>query len=340
MEAFRFSPRENRAGDIEWREWGAGSFEEARAAGKPVLLSISAVWCHWCHVMDETSLSDERNIKLINERYVPIRVDADRRPDIQDRYLMGGWPTVAALSAAGGILAGGTYMPPDGLARWLDEVADTYQERAEELEAATAGAIAAAVAEPSESRGIDPHLVRLQLDVLMDVFDDEYGGFGREPKFPNHPAMELLVAEGGADRESRYGRAVAETLDRMMDGGLFGRGVGRLLPLLHHPGLEHPALREDALRPGRSHPGLCGRARGGRARCLSRDGTADGRVRPGAPDRPRDRRVLRQPGRRRGVLRARRRGASRPGGALRGPSQLHGLVRRDGLRAGETGARG
>ena len=71
------------------------AFEKARAENRPILLSISAVWCHWCHVMDETSYSDPQVIGLINERFVPVRVDNDHRPDVNSRYNMGGWPTTA-----------------------------------------------------------------------------------------------------------------------------------------------------------------------------------------------------------------------------------------------------
>ena len=101
--SFRFSPRPNRAAEIGWRPWSEKAFQEAQVADKPVLLAISAVWCHWCHVMDETSYSDPEVIRLINERYVPIRVDNDERPDVNRRYNMGGWPTTAFLTPDGEI---------------------------------------------------------------------------------------------------------------------------------------------------------------------------------------------------------------------------------------------
>ncbi len=113
MSQFHFSPRPNRAHEIQWREWSDEAFHEAAATGKPVLLSLSAVWCHWCHVMDETSYSDEGVIAFINEHYIPVRVDNDQRPDINARYNMGGWPTTAFLTAEGEVLAGATYIPPD-----------------------------------------------------------------------------------------------------------------------------------------------------------------------------------------------------------------------------------
>jgi len=109
---FRFSPRANRAHEIAWRAWGDEAFAEARAVGKPVLLAISAVWCHWCHVMDETSYSDPQVMAAIADGFVAVRVDNDRRPDVNRRYNMGGWPTIAFLTAAGEVLTGATYLVP------------------------------------------------------------------------------------------------------------------------------------------------------------------------------------------------------------------------------------
>ncbi len=108
---FHFSPRPNRAHEIKWRGWSDEAFAEASKLDRPILLSISAVWCHWCHVMDETTYSNSGVIDLINREYVPIRVDNDVRPDINQRYNMGGWPTTAFLTSSGDILTGATYLP-------------------------------------------------------------------------------------------------------------------------------------------------------------------------------------------------------------------------------------
>ena len=119
---FRFSPRPNRAAEIGWRPWGEKAFQEAQVADKPVLLAISAVWCHWCHVMDRTTYSDPDVAALINERYVPVRVDTDLRPDINDRYNQGGWPTTVFLTPSGHVLYGGTYLPAEQLIGVLGEL--------------------------------------------------------------------------------------------------------------------------------------------------------------------------------------------------------------------------
>src|SRR3990172_341118 len=125
--AFRFSPRPNRAADIDGQEGGDASFGRAEAEDKPILLAISAVWCHWCHVMDETSYSNPAVIELINRDYVAIRVDNDRRPDINRRYNQGGWPTTVFLTPTGELLTGGTYLPPDQMLAALRYVKDYYQ---------------------------------------------------------------------------------------------------------------------------------------------------------------------------------------------------------------------
>ena len=91
---------------IAWRTWDESAFASARAEGKPVLLTLGATWCHWCHVMDDLAYSDQRVIALVNSRFIPVRVDVDQRPDISLRYNQGGFPSVAFLAGDGRFLAG------------------------------------------------------------------------------------------------------------------------------------------------------------------------------------------------------------------------------------------
>ena len=107
---------------VNWREWGKEAFEDARRREKPLLLSISATWCHWCHVMDEKTYSDPQVVERINRDFIPVRVDADRRPDIDRRYNMGGWPTTAFLAPDGSLIAGATYLPPAEMLRAMEAV--------------------------------------------------------------------------------------------------------------------------------------------------------------------------------------------------------------------------
>lgn len=222
---FRFSPRPNRASEINWLEWSEEAFNRSREEGKPILLAISAVWCHWCHVMDETSYSDEQNIKIINELYIPIRVDADKRPDIESRYLLGGWPTTAILTEEGEVMSGGTYIPPGQLRRLLQKAVDYYRENRENLKSqATQKRALITEAQLSESAPqieLSPLVVKRAMDSLHRSFDSAYGGFSSEPKFPNPPAIELLLRRAYLENETYLLEMAIITLDNMAKGEIF-----------------------------------------------------------------------------------------------------------------------
>ena len=225
--AFNFSPRPNRAHEIRWRPWSEGAFEEARKLDRPILLSISAVWCHWCHVMDETTYSNPGVIELINGEYVPIRVDNDVRPDINQRYNMGGWPTTAFLTPSGDILTGATYLPPEQMAGALDRIASYY--RTHQAEIATkalegrkrAGSIAARAAGE-----LDHALVDDVLRAVENAYDAEYGGFGTAPKFPQTDAILLLLEQAQLRYDDRLREMAVHTLQRMAGGGTYDHVEG------------------------------------------------------------------------------------------------------------------
>src|SRR3990167_704181 len=118
---------------IKWLEWGKESFEKAKKEDKPILLDLTAVWCHWCHVMDTNSYSNDEIAKIINECFVPIKVYIDKRPDIRERYNMGGFPSTVFLNPDGYIITGSTYVPPDRMKLLLETVKSTYAPRKEEI---------------------------------------------------------------------------------------------------------------------------------------------------------------------------------------------------------------
>jgi len=112
--------------EIVWHEWSEEAFRKAKELKRAVLLDISAVWCHWCHVMDETSYSDEEVIRIVNSSFVAIRVDTDQRPDINRRYNVGGWPTTVFLTPDGDVITGATYVPPNQMRLLLRQVSDQH----------------------------------------------------------------------------------------------------------------------------------------------------------------------------------------------------------------------
>jgi len=258
---FRFSPRPNRTREIHWRPWGEPAFAEARRLGRPVLLSLSAVWCHWCHVMDETTYSDPRVIAAVNEHFVPIRVDNDRHPDVNRRYNMGGWPTTAFLAAGGDPITGATYMPPDQMLQALERVNEffaanrtalltlgaTEHAHAADAEAALAhlGGVPRRGALSARDSGGDPDVpgdipAEIALRIVR-AFDPVHGGLGADPKFPQPDVFAFMLAfaelRGGdplrvAPHTSalvtpgRVHEVVRTTLERMAGGGLYDHVAG------------------------------------------------------------------------------------------------------------------
>jgi len=223
---FHFSPRPNRAGEIAWRTWGEAAFAEARSQEKPILLSISAVWCHWCHVMDETSYSDPRVIEAINSRFIPVRVDNDRRPDINARYNQGGWPTTAFLAPAGALLAGATYMPPEQMLGALEQIATFYKENRAHVEERAIELRKESSTERPAAGELRETMIARVLEEISDAYDAEFGGFGSEPKFPMTDVLEFLLQEHRVTGDARLYEMLAKTVLGMADGGMYDHVEG------------------------------------------------------------------------------------------------------------------
>ena len=221
----RFSPRPNRAHEVPWLEWGAEAFERARAEDKPVLLSISAVWCHWCHVMDETTYSDQRVIELLRSGFIPVRVDADVRPDLDARYNAGGWPTTAILDGDGEIIAGVTYVSPGPMVEMLRRVQEAWLVNRESISEQIAG-LRERGGEAAPSAGVlSPQLFADVSEAVDAAFDEEFGGFGDPPRFPHSAALRLLLYRHRRDGDPEALRRVRFTLGTMR-GGLFDEVEG------------------------------------------------------------------------------------------------------------------
>ena len=224
---FHFSPRPNRAAEINWRAWSEEAFAEAGKLDRPILLSISAVWCHWCHVMDETTYSNQGVIDLINHEYLPIRVDNDLRPDVNQRYNMGGWPTTAFLTSSGELLTGATYLPPDQMADALSRVAGYYRTHQPEIANRVLETKKRAGSVVARSAGaLDDGLVDSILDAVKNAYDAEYGGFGSAPKFPQTDAVLLLLEQAQLRSDLELRAMAIHTLESMARGGTYDHVEG------------------------------------------------------------------------------------------------------------------
>ncbi|HET7698712.1 MAG TPA: DUF255 domain-containing protein [Vicinamibacterales bacterium] len=211
---------------VRWLPWDAEAFARAAREGKPVLLSITAAWCRACHEMDRTTYADPAVAALIHERFVPVRVDTDRRPDINERYNLGGWPTTAFLTASGALITGGTFVPVERMTGVLTQVAAAVARVADSGGRPAEGERPAASGERTADGG-DPAAASGDLiDAIFAAFDEEHGGFGIEPKFPHTAPLHLAMGLFHETGDERWRLVVRRTLDAMAEGGLWDRARG------------------------------------------------------------------------------------------------------------------
>jgi len=203
-------------GPIEWLEWGDEAFTRAADEGRLVLLDIFGTWCHWCHVMDETTYEDPEVIDLVRTLYVPVRVDTDRYPDVNDRYNQGGWPTTAILDPTGHVLAGATYVPPEQMARLLKEVPAAYRAQSESIARRLALHEAEAKREPVVASRLPPGAVEATLDAMLRGLDARHGGFGTAPKFPQPAALGFALEQYVLTGREDLGEMVRRSLEGML----------------------------------------------------------------------------------------------------------------------------
>src|ERR687897_2856916 len=216
---------------VDWYPWGEEALKRARAEDKPILLSIGYAACHWCHVMEHESFEDAETARLMNERFVNVKVDREERPDVDAVYMdavvalsgRGGWPMTVFLTPEGEPFFGGTYYPPEprhGLPSFrqlLVAISDAYRERRDDV-TRQARALVDAVREQNEQRPSSEPLTEAVLAAavraLHSQFDPEWGGFGSAPKFPPASALEFLLRRGELE-------LVTKTLDGMALGGMY-----------------------------------------------------------------------------------------------------------------------
>ena len=172
---------------IHWLDWDFETFQRAKRENKLILLDISAVWCHWCHRLDHDTYAVPDIAEYVEANFIPIRVDTDRRPDINRRYNMGGWPTTAFLTPDGRPIGGGTYFPPEQMRQLLRDIKSSWNKLENQPVSQTASPQEVGKGELSLS------IVDEILGEVANNFDPIYGGFGSQPKFPQTEAQELLL---------------------------------------------------------------------------------------------------------------------------------------------------
>ncbi len=261
--------RQHAENPIDWWPWGSGALEEARNRQLPLLVSVGYSACHWCHVMAAESFSDPAIAAFVNEHFVAVKVDREENPDVDQVFMaatqaltgQGGWPMTVFCTPDARPFFTGTYFPPvarDGLPSFgqvCQAMADAWQQRRDEVlqtGAQLAGALSSrqgadAATPVGEAEAPDAGALLAQ---LVDGVDQENGGFGGAPKFPQAPVLDALLVSGDPHQVA----AVQLTLDHMVRGGihdLVGGGFHRYCvdAAWQHPHFEK-MLYDNALLLG------------------------------------------------------------------------------------------
>ncbi|MEA2679581.1 MAG: uncharacterized protein QOK03_1303 [Candidatus Binataceae bacterium] len=231
---------------IRWQPWNASTFALARSLNRPVLIDIGAIWCHWCHVMDETTYSDPEIDAILNSNFVPVKVDTDERPDIDAYYQSaaehltgaGGWPLTCFTTSNGALFFAAGYVPPrpgtgpDGsggkntaMLPLLRRIADVYAHDRIALERQADANAAKLKAQPVIDQPHQTGLDALRAEILAGLqssYDRDAGGFaaGSGPRFYNFPAVRLALAHGFYGHPEFTAMSL-DTLRKISAGGVF-----------------------------------------------------------------------------------------------------------------------
>jgi len=223
---------------VNWYTWSEEAFQVAKAEDKPILVDVGAAWCHWCNVMDELTYSNPEIAKIINENFIPIKVDRDEMPDV-DRMLQNavyaitgesGWPLTVFMTPDKRVFFGGTYFPPEdmygriGFKKLLLEILRVWREERDKI---FSSALDPAILNlPSVNANLSPHLLDDAFSYITTYYDVEYGGLGYGSKFP-HTMVDLLFLNYSATKGDDLGKKLGLfTLKKMYYGGIFDQVGG------------------------------------------------------------------------------------------------------------------
>src|ERR1051326_2845806 len=237
---------QHKANPVHWQPWGPEALAAAKAADKPILLSVGYAACHWCHVMAHESFENPAIAAAMNDRFINIKVDREERPDLDAIYqnalaLMGeqgGWPLTIFLTPEGEPFWGGTYYPPEprwgrpGFPQVLDAISTAYrQDRDNVMKNVVALRDALKrLEQPQAGEGVAPELFDRIAERLLREVDPLNGGIGHAPKFPQCGIFELLWRAWKRTRREPYREAVTRTLTTISQGGIYdhlGGGLAR-----------------------------------------------------------------------------------------------------------------
>lgn len=216
---------EHKAGGIKWEKWSDEVFERAKKENKCVILDLEAVWCHWCHVMEEITYSEPEVIDLISKGFIAVRVDQDSRPDLSNRYEDYGWPATIFFAPDGTEIAKRSgYIPPKPMAALLDAI----------IKDPTPGPSADPdkVLTANESPFLAPEVTKEAKEIFLTGYDKEQGGWGFSHKYMDWDSVEYCMTAASRQGDKEAEQMAKQTLQaqlQLMDpvwGGVYQYSAG------------------------------------------------------------------------------------------------------------------
>ena len=222
---------------VDWWPWSPDALARAKLLDRPIFLSIGYAACHWCHVMERESFEDEATASYLNANFMPIKVDREERPDLDQVYMAavqamtggGGWPMSVFLTPEGRPFYGGTYFPNEprhgmpSFRQVLEGVSRAFTDQRAEVEGAGVRLVDALVKQQQlPGGGPEPSqpLLEQATSRIEATFDAHNGGWGTAPKFPQPMTIEFLLRRHIATRDQRPLAIARRSLDAMADGGI------------------------------------------------------------------------------------------------------------------------
>ncbi len=224
---------------IDWYPWNKEALDKAKSENKPIFLSIGYAACHWCHVMEEESFTNQEIANQLNEKFVSIKVDREERPDLDQVYMQvvqmltgnGGWPLSVFLTPDLKPFYGGTYFPPDnrygiiGFRALIGLLSKEWQSNPHDLiknsKTLTNSLERANEKEQDTTIELDETVFKRSLSIVKAYHDSQYGGFGSKPKFPQPMVLDFLMRLYLREKENQALAILTKTLDQMASGGIY-----------------------------------------------------------------------------------------------------------------------
>jgi uncharacterized protein YyaL (SSP411 family) len=234
-----YSPylRQHAENPVDWYEWGDEALSAAKNLDRPILVSIGYSACHWCHVMAHESFDDVRTASLMNANFINIKVDREERPDIDAVYMdavqaltgQGGWPLNVFLTPDREPFFGGTYWPPTprhGMPAWsqvVAAVADAWQTSKDGIQQSASQiqeALVRLATRAGSGKTVDSSVLEVADRALEANFDEEHGGFGGAPKFPQPVLIDFLLREYDRANDTTILEMATKSLLAIVRGGI------------------------------------------------------------------------------------------------------------------------